>query len=159
MIDQLIENISNQNIVNFFQHNIPSFKPDREDFEYLLKDETPFLQLQKIGFAALTNDELLVFSCLYSGELTARRAKKVQYEIAKKVLKEDFKDGAIFIFYDSSGNFRFSFIRKNYGDKNAKYSSWKRFTYYVNPHKENKTFKRQNRQCRLYITGCYTKCL
>src|SRR5680860_807245 len=110
MIDQLIENISNQNIVNFFQHNIPSFKPDREDFEYLLKDETPFLQLQKIGFAALTNDELLVFSCLYSGELTARSAKKAQYEIAKKVLKEDFKDGAIFMFYDSSGNFRFSFI-------------------------------------------------
>ncbi|WP_341199385.1 Eco57I restriction-modification methylase domain-containing protein [Croceibacter atlanticus] len=147
-INTIISNISNQNISLFFENKITSFKPEKDVFTNTVNEETPYLDPIKIGHAELKNhEELLVFTCEYNKELTARSAKKQQFEIAKKILKEDFKDGAIFIFYDAQGNFRFSFIRRNYGDKTAKYSNWKRYTYYVEPSKQNKTFKNRIENC------------
>jgi len=146
--NSLISNISNQSIRLFFENKITSFKPEKDVFTNVVNEERPYSDPIKIGNAELKNhEELLVFTCEYNKELTARSAKKEQFEIAKKVLKEDFKDGAIFIFYDTQGNFRFSFIRRNYGDKSAKYSNWKRYTYYVEPDKQNKTFKNRIENC------------
>ena len=148
-INTIITNISNQNISLFFESKITSFKPEKDVFTNIVKEEKPYSDPVKIGHAELrNNEELLVFTCQYNKELTARSAKKQQFEIAKKVLKEDFKDGAIFIFYDAQGNFRFSFIRRNYGEKgDKKYSTWKRYTYYVNPLETNKTFKERISNC------------
>ena len=147
MLDQIIRNFSNQNLLSFFQNKITSFSPEKDVFENVVAEESPFANPEKIGHAELNgHEELLIFTCFYAGELTSRSAKKKQFEIAKKVLKEDFKDGAIFIFYDENGNFRFSLIRRYYG-KNKKYSNWKRFTYYVRPDKNNKTFKRSLDKC------------
>jgi hypothetical protein len=111
-------------------------------------DFVNFSNLQKTGEVEFNNsDELIVFTCKFQGVLSERSSKKKQFEIAKKVLKEDFKDGAIFIFYDDNDCFRFSFIRKNYGNKDQKFSNWKRYTYFVDPARTNKTFKNR-------INGC-----
>jgi|26BtaG_2_1085354.scaffolds.fasta_scaffold00923_3 hypothetical protein len=148
MIEKLSKNISNSAISKFFQNRISSFKTDKDVFTDIVSENRPYSDPIKIGYAELKNhEELLVFTCEYNKELTNRSAKKEQFEIAKKVLKDDFKDGAIFIFYDALGNFRFSFIRRNYGDKAAKYSNWKRYTYYVEPTKQNKTFKTRIENC------------
>ena len=148
-ITNLINEFNNQNISLFFENKITSFKPEKEIFINTVNKETPYSDPVKIGYAELKNhEELLVFTCEYNKKLTERSAKKQQFEIAKKVLKEDFKDGAIFIFYDAQGNFRFSFIRRNYGEKgNKKYSTWKRYTYYVSPSETNKTFKERIDKC------------
>lgn len=148
-INTVINNISNQNISLFFENKITSFKPEREVFANTVNADTPYADPIKIGYAELKNhEELLVFTCEYNKELTARSAKKKQFEIAKKVLKEDFKDGAIFIFYDAQGNFRFSFIRRNYGQAgDKKFSTWKRFTYYVTPSETNRTFIERIDKC------------
>jgi len=146
-LDQLITDFSNQNLENFFFNKLTSFQPDADEFYNVLGEISNFENPKKIGEAELKDgDELLVFTCQFRGELTQRSAKKRQFEIAKKILKEDFKDGAIFVFYDEAGNFRFSFIRRYYG-KDQKYSNWKRFTYYVQPGKQNKTFRRQLDSC------------
>ncbi len=148
-INTIISNISNQNISLFFENKITSFKPEKDVFTNTVNEETAYSDPIKIGHAELKNhEELLVFTCEYNKELTARSAKKQQFEIAKKVLKEDFKDGAIFIFYDKQGNFRFSFIRRNYGETgNKKFSTWKRYTYYVTPSETNRTFKERIDKC------------
>lgn len=139
-LEALIQKISNKGIQDFFRRKISSFKPIEEDFDHLLPDG--FSNLKKLGEAEYSDsDELLVFSCAYNGVLSERSSKKKQYEVAKKALNEDFKDGAIFVFYDDEGNFRFSFIKKNFGEKgDKKYSTWRRFTYYVSPQKTNRTF-------------------
>ncbi len=119
-------------------------KPVAENLDYIFKDKdfTNFSSLQKIGEIEFNDaSDLLVFACKYKGELSDRSSKKKQFEIAKNVLKEDFKDGAIFVFYDSKNCFRFSFIRKNYGNKDQKFSNWKRYTYFIDPEATNKTFK------------------
>jgi len=148
-IDKVIANISNQNLSLFFENKITSFKPEKEVFTDTVNKDTHYADPIKIGSAELnSSEELLVFTCQYNKELTARSAKKQQFGIAKKVLKEDFKDGAIFTFYDTQGNFRFSFIRRNFGETgNKKYSNWKRFTYYVKPTETNKTFKERIDNC------------
>ncbi len=146
-LDTLISDISNKTAKDFFFKKISSFQRDNDIFYDIVKDESRFEDPVKIGEAELKNsDELLVFTCKYRGKLTSRSAKKRQFEIAKKILKEDFKDGAIFIFYDESGNFRFSLIRRYYG-KDKKYSNWRRFTYYVRHDKNNKTFKKRISEC------------
>lgn len=142
-MEKLITSFSVENAKNFFKKNISTFKTDSHDFSYLLKESQGlnFSSLEKIGEASLDGSgDLLVFTSKFLGDLTERSSKKAQFELAKKLLKNDFKDGAIFIFYDENGNFRFSFIRRNYGDKVNKFSNWKRFTYYVTPNATNNTF-------------------
>ncbi len=148
-INTLVDSFSTQNISYFFENKIASFKPEKEIFENYVGEETQYSNPVKIGHAEFKNhEELLVFSCEYNKELTARSAKKQQFEIAKKVLKEDFKDGAIFIFHDSHNNFRFSFIRRNWEEKaDKKYTSWKRYTYQIHPNETNKTFKERINNC------------
>ncbi|RTY89447.1 restriction endonuclease [Flavobacterium sp. RSP46] len=149
-MDKLIQNFSIKSVADFFKNKISSFSPNRENLDYILKDKdfTHFSDLQKIGEVEFNNsDELIVFTCKFQGILSELSSKKKQFEIAKKVLKEDFKDGAIFIFYDDKDFFRFSFIRKNYGNKDQKFTNWKRYTYFVDPTKTNKTFRNR-------INGC-----
>ena len=149
-MDKLIQNFSIKSVADFFKNKISSFSPNSENLDYILKDAdfAHFSDLQKIGEVEFNNsDELIVFTCKFQGVLSERSSKKRQFEIAKKTLKEDFKDGAIFIFYDDNDCFRFSFIRKNYGNKDQKFSNWKRYTYFVDPARTNKTFKNR-------INGC-----
>ena len=149
-MDKLIDKFSIKSVADFFKNKISSFSPNSENLDYILKDAdfVHFSDLQKIGEVEFNNsDELIVFTCKFQGILSERSSKKRQFEIAKKVLKEDFKDGAIFIFYDDNDCFRFSFIRKNYGNKDQKFTNWKRYTYFVDPARTNKTFKNR-------INGC-----
>lgn len=145
-LKHLLEGVSRDTVSAFFRRTIPSFKQEEEDLAHVIPDNgyEAFIELHKHGEAAYDDgDELLVFSCKYSGSLSSRSSKKKQYELAKRALQDDFKDGAIFIFYDAEGYFRFSFIRRNYGDTDAKYTPWRRYTYFVDPKKNNKTFQRR----------------
>ncbi|MBP7796666.1 MAG: Eco57I restriction-modification methylase domain-containing protein [Elusimicrobiales bacterium] len=86
---------------------------------------------------------LIVCSFLVNKELTDRYGKKAQYNLGKKILKEQQADAGIFIFYDHQGNFRFSLIYTNYLGKRRDWSNFKRFTYFVSPEQTNKTFLKQ----------------
>jgi hypothetical protein len=146
MIDQLIQNISPETISNYFRKKVPAFKPLPGNLNHILREQdfAEFSHLQKIGEVEYNNaDELLVFSCQYKGELTSRSSKRKQYDIAKKVLKEEFKDAAIFAFIDETGKFRFSLIRTVYSGGKRDWTAWKRYTYFVNPEKPTKTFRNQ----------------
>ena len=150
-MDQLIYNFSIKSLADFFKKNISSFKGETEDINHYLEDKDfrQFTKLTRVGNVEFKNsDELIVFACKYNGILSERSSKKKQFEIAKLVLKEDFKDGAIFVFHDESGKFRFSFIRRNWdGKADRKYSPWKRFTYFVTPEDTNKTFRQRIGNC------------
>ena len=142
MIESLISEFANAKLVSFLRSQNSSFVDYEEDLSDIVSDFEKFGNLIKLGEIEYDNtDKLMVFTCKYQGELTSRSSKKAQYEIAKKALKEDFQDGAVFVFYDQAGRFRFSFIRRNYGDKNQKFTPWKRYTYFVEPDaKTNRTF-------------------
>lgn len=150
-MDKLIHTFSIKTLADFFKKAISSFKIETEDINHYIegKDFSQFSELTRIGNVSFKNsDELIVFACKYNGILSERSSKKKQFEIAKLVLKEDFKDGAIFVFYDDLGKFRFSFIRRNWdGKADKKYSPWKRFTYFITPEDTNKTFRQRIGNC------------
>lgn len=91
----------------------------------------------------IDNQRLIVCSFKVEKDLTERSGKKAQYVLGKKILKEQLADVGIFIFYDSSGSFRFSLIYTNYSGKRRDWSSFKRFTYFVSKDLTNKTFLNQ----------------
>lgn len=150
-MDNLTNKFSIKSLSDFFKKRISSFKSETEDINHYIEDKDfpHFSELTRVGNASFKNfDEIIVFACRYNGVLSERSSKKKQFEIAKLVLKEDFKDGAIFVFYNESGKFRFSFIRRNWNEKSdKKYSSWKRFTYFIDPKDHNKTFRQGIGNC------------
>ncbi|HBL73328.1 MAG TPA: type II restriction endonuclease, partial [Bacteroidales bacterium] len=142
MINLIISSFTNAHLLRFLSVQNSAFVGYEQDLSELIQGYEKFQNLVKIGEIEYKNtDKLLVFTCKYLGELTSRSSRKNQYDIAKKALKEDFKDGAVFVFYDEAGRFRFSFIRRNFGDKTNKYTPWKRYTYFVEPDAQtNRTF-------------------
>jgi len=154
-MDRLIQDFSVKALADFFKKASPAFVPERESLDYLLDSGTeskefgPFSELERVGNIAFPDtEELVVIACRHGYDLTDRSSKKKQFAIAKAVLKEDFKDVAIFVFYDDAGRFRFSFIRRNWdGKTDGKCSSWRRFTYFVTPEDTNKTFRQRIGSC------------
>jgi adenine-specific DNA-methyltransferase len=151
-ISTLIEKFSVNALKDFFRERIDTFKPDVENYEYLFDENENitdnYYDIVKIGEADLTNtDDILVFTAKTLTQLTGRTGKKGQYEIAKKILKEEDKDAAFFIFYDDDGNFRFSLIRVNFLGAKRDFTDFKRYTYFVSPKQTNKTFINQILKC------------
>jgi len=148
MLNNLIADFSVDKLEHFFRQKLSSFKPEHEDYSFLFYDLDKitdyYKDIYKLGEADLENaDDLLVLTAKTFAPLTDKTGKKRQYEIAKRILKEENKDAAFFIFYDENGNFRFSFIRVNFSGTHRNYTDFKRYTYFVSPRQTNKTFRQQ----------------
>ena len=145
ILNYLITDFSVDKLEQFFRQRINSFKTDEEDYAYLFEDNENiadnYKSIVKIGKADLLNsDDLLVITAKTLAKLTNKTGKKRQFEIAKKILKEENKDAAFFIFYDDNGNFRFSLIRANFLGAKREFTDFKRYTYFVSKELTNKTF-------------------
>ncbi|MEA1987333.1 MAG: Eco57I restriction-modification methylase domain-containing protein, partial [Candidatus Marinimicrobia bacterium] len=148
IITKLIEKFSIDNLEQFFRNRLSNFKNIKEKYDYLFdtneKIKNKFSDITKIGEADIKNsDDILVITAKTLTQLTNRSGKKMQYEIAKNILKEEDRDSAFFIFYDKYGKFRFSFIRANYIGSKRDFTSFKRYTYFVSKEQTNKTFIKQ----------------
>jgi len=151
-LENLTSNFSLTTLDQFFRGKIPSFKPDEVRYDFLFDDnekiQESFTDIQKLGEADLPNGEdLFVITAMTKFSLTERSSKKQQYDIAKKLLKEEVKDAAFFIFFDDKGQFRFSFIRADFKGTRREYTTFRRYTYYVSPSQTNQTFIRQLSAC------------
>jgi adenine-specific DNA-methyltransferase len=151
-LETLTKQFSLNILYQFFSNEITSFKSDEVDFDFLFEEDgkiqKSFAEIRKLGEADLPNGEdLLVFTAHTIFSLTDRSGKKQQYEIAKKILKEEVSDAAFFIFYDDRGQFRFSFIRADFKGTKREFTTFKRYTYFVSPSQTNQTFIRQLSAC------------
>jgi adenine-specific DNA-methyltransferase len=103
--------------------------------------------IKEIGYIRLKQEADLVVFAIKIDNLTERTSKKKQFDIAKKLLEKYQKFYGLFVFYDDSKNFRLSFVFKTTHGTKAKYSHYKRFTFYVSPNLPNKTFIIQLKDC------------
>jgi len=144
-LHNLIEQFTTDLLQQFFREKINTFKPVEDNVDYIFEDndliKEKYTDIYKRGEADITNsNDLLVISVKTLVPLTDKTGKKQQFDIAKKILQEEFKDAAFFIFYDEKGNFRFSFIRAEYLGIKSKLTHFKRYTYFVSSDLTNKTF-------------------
>jgi adenine-specific DNA-methyltransferase len=103
--------------------------------------------IKEIGYIRLKQEADLVVFAIKIDNLTERTSKKKQFDIAKRLLEKYQKFYGLFVFYDDNKNFRLSFVFKTTHGTKAKYSHYKRFTFYVSPNLPNKTFIIQLKDC------------
>ncbi|MDD3662722.1 MAG: Eco57I restriction-modification methylase domain-containing protein [Candidatus Pacebacteria bacterium] len=143
ILEDIIRDFNPEKFVRFFRaKNSFLFYPAKESLDYY-KDEN-FKDGLKLGEIKFSVDEKLVV-CIFkvNKSLSERSGKRAQYELGRKILKENQVDTGIFIFYDSNGNFRFSLIYTNYLESKKKdWSAFRRYTYFVGEG-TNKTFLKQ----------------
>lgn len=149
-MENLINQVSNNTIQNFFRRKSDSFTPTNQDYSHFISEENSgyISELTLLGTIEFDNaDELIIIAGKWENQLTERNSKLRQYKIAKDILKSENKDASIFIFYDDNGNFRFSFITAQYSGTKRQFTTYKRYTYFVSPKLTNKTFRMQIGKC------------
>lgn len=139
-LDDIIQNFDPSKFTGFFRDKNRNFVRKSESLDEYNTEK--FSNFTKIGEIKFETDNLIVVHAKSHSDLTERTGKKLQYEIAKKILKTEMYDAGIFIYYDSNGSFRFSLVYASYIGK-REWSTFKRFTYFVNPNLTNKTFKQR----------------
>ncbi|HXK97578.1 MAG TPA: hypothetical protein PK828_06875, partial [Limnochordia bacterium] len=121
----------------------PSFRPVQDSLEAVVDDDL-FNKAEQIGLIELQNAQSVVVATIHTKrELNIRSGKRKQYELAKRILRYKAHDAGIFAFYDDSGRFRFSLVTVAYHGTKREYSTFKRYTFYVDPCLSNKTFIQQ----------------
>jgi len=145
LVENLIADFNHDNLVVLFRNKTRSFKPINEELSGFNDDL--FSECTLLGSFKTTDDELemLIFTAKTNNDLTERSGKKRQYELGKRVLKEQLRySGGFFVFYDSNGAFRFSFIYDiPLPNGKVSFSNFRRYTYFVSREQTNKTFIRQ----------------
>lgn len=144
-IKQLVNHFSQENLVQFFRTAHDYFRPIEEPRERFVEEEPDFLaSVHKVGEIELEIDEMLIiYRAKTQDDITHRTSRKRQYDLAKKILKEERSDAGIFVFHDERGHFRFSLVVTHYDEAKQKFTPFRRYTYYVTPDKPNKTFINQ----------------
>lgn len=139
ILQDIISKFSPNKFIRFFREKNRFFVPRHEELrQYSDNSFRNGLKLGEINFQE--GERFIICAFLTNQSLSERSEKKDQYEKGKKILKESQNDAGIFIFYDQSGNFRFSLIYSNYLGRRRDWSTFRRFTYFVSRELTNKTF-------------------
>ncbi|WP_337867138.1 hypothetical protein, partial [Ignavibacterium sp.] len=145
ILENLIHDFNFDNLETFLRSKSRTFKVFNESID---TDKDNFTDGIKFG-EFTTNDtspnELVVYCFKVNKPLTERSGKKAQYDLAKKILKQEIRYSAgIFIFYDDKLDFRFSLIYDiPLSATKRDWSNFRRFTYFVSKDQTNKTFLNQ----------------
>ncbi|MBI2628191.1 MAG: N-6 DNA methylase [Candidatus Niyogibacteria bacterium] len=142
-LEEIIESSGIKEFSQFFRLKTRAegnFRPSDERLSQY--DDADFFEFVKLGQIEFSGSQrLLVASARVIKDLSERSGKKAQYEKAKKILRElSVYSAGIFIFYDKSGNFRFSLVYPEAVGTKREWSNFRRFTYFVSKELTNKTF-------------------
>jgi REP element-mobilizing transposase RayT len=136
----LIQKFNSKDLEFFLRDKSDSFEFPREKL-YFDKDKyQTYENAELLATNQLSDGTIIVCTILVTKDLTERSSKKLQFDFAKDILKNNYYDAGIFVFYDADGHFRFSLIYAEYYGNKRSWNSFKRFTYYVSKELTNKTF-------------------
>jgi type I restriction-modification system DNA methylase subunit len=143
LLEKLAKSFDRDELTQFMRASSGKFRPEKSDYNNhpananFIKD---FSGLGRIDFE--DGRRLIVLAGKVDKELTSHSGKKKQFEIAQRILGNDF-DAGIFVFYDDRGHFRFSLIAIGYKDGKKILTSFRRYTYFVAPELPAYTFINQ----------------
>lgn len=141
ILQSIIKNFELQRFKRFLSEKNKKFRPSEDSLDYHCDDN--FSSGEKLGDLSLNDGNLLFCVFEVKKELSERSGKKAQYNLGRSILKDsNFQqfNAGIFIFYDQKENFRFSLIYDTPKGIHRDWSTFRRFTYFVNKEFFNKTF-------------------
>lgn len=143
-LQALIQNFTPAALTRFLRTAAPTFRPHPESLNGYLKDEQRFDQAQQLGVIELPDAQTVLVAAVHmTRELTSRSGKRVQYDLAKALIKAHNSNAGMMAFYDDAGHFRFSLITAHYYGTRRRFSNFRRYTFFVAPEAANKTFINQ----------------
>ncbi|NLL96275.1 MAG: hypothetical protein GX227_04110 [Clostridiaceae bacterium] len=129
-----------ENLANLLRLKASGFRPLHNSLDI---DDTfdLFDNADQIGVIELPGAQTVIVGVVHvKEELTIRSSKRKQYELAKRIIKQDNHNAGIFAFYDNDGRFRLSLVTVTYHGTQRLYSTFRRYTFFVDPELPNKTF-------------------
>jgi len=143
-LEAIIREISPETLKSFLRSKTAEFSMGgSHDLSEYIDDKFP--DLQKVGELKFEDGEkALAIIVKVNDVLTERACRKAQYEKAKKILKDlhNYTAG-IFVFCDNNKNFRFSLVYEQTLGARRTFNNFRRYTFYINPTANNKTFRQQ----------------
>lgn len=149
ILEQVIKDSKNHGKWNQFFYSACSYYSSA-DIPLEPPKDSRFSNLKTLGEMAFDRlDKVIVVPADISRDLSERSGKKAQYEEAKRVLKNLGKYPAgLFIFIDPEGRFRMSLVYAQYQGTKIEFSSFRRFTYFVEEGPTNRTFRDRVGLCK-----------
>jgi hypothetical protein len=150
VLEQLATCFELQKLIDYYKSASSKFRPQNTDVSEVLStiNDPRFEAITQIGEIEYDNASRLgFFVCPLTKDLTEKTSKKIQYDIGKKLLKVNFYDAGIFVFYGANKSFRLSLIAASYLGPKREFTTFRRYTYFVSPELTNKTFIKQLSRC------------
>jgi len=143
-IQNLIKGFSPEKLANFLRQRAPLFRPAKVSLSTFLKPDDEFDRVKQIGIIELPKAQTVIVGMVRAkDEITARSSKRKQYDLAKRILKAGNHNAGVFAFYDDAGRFRLSLVTVTYHGTRRRFSTFRRYTFFVDPALPNKTFVQQ----------------
>lgn len=139
-LNSLFVEFRKEKLLSFFNGN-PYFALDSKELSKY--DRDGLSSFEELGEYKLEdNSRVLVTVAISEKVLNERSSRKLQYDISKKILTDypQYHAG-LFVYHDETGNFRLSLVYKDFEGTRVKLSIYRRFSYFVEKGKGNKTFK------------------
>ena len=140
-LQDIFDNFEIQKFQKLFSELTNKYIRDYSPLENPNKDR--FTLVEKLGEIKFENDTVFVSSAKVAGDLSEKTSKHLQYELARSQIKDNNYDAGIFVFYGDNGCFRLSLVYKIFQGKKRKFSTFRRFTFFVDPTLPNKTLVQQ----------------
>ncbi len=145
--NNLCKKFTIEQLTNLLRLVAPDFRPRRGFLDDHFKVDETFDKAEQIGTIEFSDSRTVIVGAVRTqDDLTARSGKLKQYNLAKSILKSGNHNAGIFAFYDSGGRFRFSLITVTYHGTRRQFSTFRRYTFFVDPELPNKTFLQQMQQ-------------
>ena len=142
--DNLCRAFTSEKLANLLRRTASGFRPGHISLDNYIEGDDAFDKAVQIGVIELPDAQTVIVGVVrVQGELTARSGKRKQYDLAKRILKSGNHNAGIFSFYDNAGRFRFSLVTVSYHGTRRQFSTFRRYTFFVDPELPNKTFLQQ----------------
>ena len=151
LIQKLINEYSLEYLKDFFRKKSDYFSVIDKKYFLHSKNIEYFGDISFIGKIEPQNNnnhKFCVFAIETKKQFSERSGKRAQFELARKILNELIEyTGGFFVFSDSTGNFRLSFVFSDFKLLNNRvvieFSNYRRYTYFVSKDQPNHTFIKQ----------------
>ena len=141
--ENLCKSFTPERLTNTLRLVVPNYRPMEGSLDSFITDNS-FDNAVQIGVIEISGTQTVVVGTVrVKDELTARSGKRKQYDFIKDILRHSNHNAGIFAFYDNVGRFRFSLVTINYQGTQRLYSTFRRYTFFIDPELPNKTFLQQ----------------
>jgi len=138
----LSDNFSKEGWLDYFDYRSNYFRQIDEAIKRY-NDET-FTEVIKLGILELPDgNRVVIYFIKIEHIIMERSLRKLQYNKAVDILKDETGQAGLFIFYDQYNSFRYSLVYPIFLGVKKEYSNYKRFSYYIKAGIPHHTYEQQ----------------